>query len=253
MKKIKKKKAKVSRVIPAFVVGYTNADAPAPGFLTAWFNQAYGGPLNIQFTRQFGHSQFDAMHTQWGARVDTDLPQDTTDTWRERLQWGHSQLAEVIPIHPNMGQDKRDVVLHVARMARGLTLLTEGTAYDVAMGSFLNPSDWKDRQLDEFHIKEHVGIEQKEHLESGRVWFHTRGLSKFGLEEIEVFRARGLPEEQVIEVMMDIAEMFAVQGKEPKVGENLILAHTGRLIEVVRHRTDQSYGVQLNLREVTWE
>ena len=253
MKKIKKKKAKVSRVVPAFVVGYTNADAPAPGFLTAWFNQAYGGPLHIQFTSKFGHSQFEAVHTQWRAQVTTDLHEDTTDTWRERLQWAHSQLAEVVPIHPNMGQDKRDVVLHVARVARGLALLTEGTAYDVAMGSFLNPSDWNDRRLDEFLIKDHVRIEQREHFESGRVWFHTRGVAKFGLEEIEVYRPRGLPEEPVIEVMMEIAEMFALHGKEPKVGESLVLAHTGRLVEVVRHRTDQSYGGQLNLREVTWE
>ena len=252
MKKIKKKKGKVLRAIPAYVIGYTNTDAPAPGFLSAWFNKAYGGPLNIQFTTQAGHSQFEAIHTQWRVRVHADLSSDAVDTWRERLQWGHSQLAEVLPVHQSVSQDRRDSVLHIARVAKGLTLLTEGTAYDVVRGSFLNPSDWSDQRLDQFVIEDHVRVDQKEQLEQRRVWFFTQGLAKFGLEEVETFCPLGLPERPTMDTLLEIGGLLIADSKVAKAGDHLTLPRTSQMVKVIRHRTDQSLGVKLNLREVSW-
>lgn len=252
MKKIKKKTGKKkSRILPTFVIGYSHTDAPPPGYLAAWFNQTYGGPLHIHFTDESGHSQFEAAHTTWRAGVNTALLPETAETWEKRLQWSHSQLAEVIPLQ-NVGQDKRDVVLHIARIARGLTLLTEGTAYDLLSHSFLNPSDWNDRPLDHFDIENHVRVEQKEQIDSCQTWFYTLGLAKFGLEEIETFRPLGLSEQPTIDRLMDIGAALLDTGKVAKVGQLLALPQSKQLATVVRHRTDQSTGRVLQLREVKW-
>ena len=144
MKKIKKKTSqKKTPSLPAFVIGYSHSDAPPPGYVAAWFNQMYGGPLHVHFIKESGHSQFEAIHTTWRVAVNTAVPSDTAETWQQRLQWSHSKLAKVTPLQ-NVGQDKRDVTLHASRIARGISLLTEGTAYDLATNSFLNPSDWND-------------------------------------------------------------------------------------------------------------
>ena len=216
MKKIKKKKTSSKKqALPAFVIGFSHTDPPPPGYLTAWFNQMYGGPLDIQFTSQSAHTQFEAVHTSWHAGVNTDLPPGEAENWQERLQWTHSRQAAVYQLQ-NVGQDKRNVALHVARIARGMTLLTEGTAYDVVAGSFLNPSDWNDRQLEQFEIADHVQVEQQEQLEAPRVWFSTRGLAKFGLEEIETFRPLGLPERSTIDTLLEIGECLIGKNKVPK-------------------------------------
>ena len=186
------------------------------------------------------------------AGVNTDLPQGEAENWQERLQWTHSRHAAVYQMQ-NVGQDKRDVALHVARIARGMTLLTEGTAYDVVAGSFFNPSDWNDRQLEKFEIADHVQVEQQEQLDVTRVWFSTRGLAKFGLEEIETFRPLGLPERSTIDTLLEIGEWLIGHNKVPKVGDQLTLPWTHQVITVVRHRTDQSTGRLLQLREVKWE
>ena len=253
MKKIKKKKSSTKKqALPAFVIGFSHTDPPPPGYLAAWFNQLYGGPLDVRFMSQTAHAQFEAVHTSWHAEVNTDLPQGEAENWQERLQWTHSRHAAVYHLQ-NVGQDKRDVTLHVARIARGMTLLTEGTAYDVVAGSFFNPSDWNDRQLDQFEIADHVQVEQQEQLETTSVWFSTRGLAKFGLEEIETFRPLGLPEQTTIDTLLEIADMLITQNKIPKVGDQLTLFDTGQLVTVVRHRTDQSSGRLIPLREVKWE
>jgi len=251
VKKIKKKKGGRSGALPAFVVGFTHADPPPPGFLAAWFNQAYGGPLQIEFTIQASQSEFVAGHTKWRAQVSTSLPTETSEWWRDRLQWGHSQIATVHPLQ-NVGQDKQDVTLHVARLARGLTLLTEGTAYDVGTASYYNPSDWRDRGLEQFHVEDHVQVEQRDQPQRGQVWFYTRGLGKFGLEELETYRPTGLPDRPVIDTLVDIGEVLIAGGKVAKVGDHLTLPRTGQVIKVVRHRTDSSSDAHLHLREVTW-
>jgi len=252
MKKIKKKKSqKKTPSLPAFVIGYSHAGAPPPGYLAAWFNQMYGGPLNIHFRDESGHSQFEAVHTTWRVAVNTALQADTAETWKQRLQWSHSQLAEITPLQ-NVGPDKRDIALHTARIARGITLLTEGTAYDLVTHSFLNPSDWNDRPLDQFDLEDHVRVEQRENIDSGQMWFYTMGLAKFGLEEIETFRPLGLPDQPVIDRVLGIGAAILATGKVAKVGEQLTLRESGQLVTIVRHRTDQSTGRVIQLREVKW-
>jgi hypothetical protein len=87
----------------------------------------------------------------------------------------------------------------------------------------------------------------------GRVWFHTRGLSKFGVEDLETYRAQGLSERPVIEAFTEMADALTLLGKAPNVGESFTVPGLARPVRVVRHRTDQSYSVRLNLREVEWE
>ena len=253
MKKIKKKTIqKKNRTIPAFVIGYSYVDPLPPGYLAAWFNQMYGGPLQIRLRDESGHTQFEALHTTWGVAVNTALPTETAETWKDRLQWSHSQLAEVLPLQ-NAGQDKRDVALHTARIVRGITLLTEGTAYDNLSHSFLNPSDWNDRPLNQFDLQEHVRVEQKEHIDSSQMWFYTLGLAKFGLEEIETFRPLGLADQPVIDQLLAIANEILSIGKVAKVGDQFPLWENGQSVTIVRHRTDQSTGRVIQLREVKWE
>ncbi|GJL56571.1 MAG: hypothetical protein NPIRA02_37030 [Nitrospirales bacterium] len=252
MKKIKKKKTGNSRALPAYVIGYTHADPPPPGYVTAWFDQQYGGPLSIQFLSQTGHAQFEAIHTQWRVRIHMSPDSQTAKSWNEQLHWEHTSVIEVFP-GSNSGQSKLDAVLHVARLARGLTLLTDGTAFDVSSSVYLNPSDWQDRVLTTFFLDEHIQIEQREKLESGQVWFYTRGLCKFGLDELECLRPTGLSETVVKEVLEESAEYVVNHGSVPKIGEVINLQNTGRAVTIVRHRTDQSFGKPVALRELRWE
>ena len=252
VKKIKRNMPKGELRRPTFVIGYAAPEPIPPGFLVAWFNDEYGGPLKIDVSPDFQVTQFEAHHGPWSALVDPNLPPSISDPWRERLGWGHQRSAHVLPLRP-VGLDVRDVVLHVARLARGLTLLTGGTAHDVATETYFNPSDWTDRPLRQFRIADHLRIEQVSGREDGRVWFHTRGLSKFGLEDIEAFRPAGLSERSTIEALSEIAEALIERGKSPTVGEQFDVPALNRSVCIVRHRTDQSYGILLHLREIEWD
>jgi hypothetical protein len=250
VKKIKRKAVHQELKLPTFLIGYAAPEPLPPGFLSAWFNQEYGGPLHIQLTSGENSTIFEAVHGPWAASADTNLPPAIGNPWHERLGWGHSRAAQVLPLRL-AGRDTRDLILMVTRLARGLTLLTGGTAYDTATGTYLNPSDWSDRPLRAFEITDHLRIEEVSGREDGRVWFHTRGLAKFGLEDIEIYRPVGLSEKPVIEMMTEMAESLIDLGKAPNVGEALTLSN-GRSVRIIRHRTDQSYGIRLNLREVEW-
>jgi hypothetical protein len=252
VKKIKRKPAGNPLRLPAFVIGYAAPEPPPPGFLAAWFDQEYGGPLTIRLSGDPGTTRFEAHHGPWAALVETSLPPSIADAWHERLEWSHTRAAQILPLKMT-GRESRDSVLLLARLARGLTLLTGGTAFDTATESYLNPSDWTDRPLRDFRIADHLRIEQVEGRADGRVWFHTRGLSKFGLEDLETYRARGLSERPVIEAFTEMADALTLLGKAPNVGESFAAAGLDRPVRVVRHRTDQSYGIRLNLREVEWE
>ena len=165
------------------------------------------------------------------------------------LQWDHRHLAQLMA-SPKIQPDRQDEVLHLTRIARGLTLLMEGTTYDVATGVYLNPSDWKDRDLVAFLINDHVQIEQHEQLQHMRMWLHTRGLTKFGLDEVESFQPIGLSGKEHESMLYDVASRLMAYGKNPKVGEHLSFGGEGQQVEVVRHRTDPLYGVPLAFREV---
>jgi hypothetical protein len=251
VKKIKRKAVRRELKIPTFLVGYAAPEALPPAFLAAWFTQQYGAPLEINLLPGESDMAFEAHHGPWAALADTNVPPEIADPWHERLGWGHSRAAQVLPIR-STSRDSRDIILHVTRIARGLTVLTGGTAYDTATGTYLNPSDWSNCSLDAFRVNDHLRIEQVSGREDNRAWFHTRGLAKFGLEDIEIYRPVGLSETPVIELLTEVAESLIDLGKAPNVGETMTLNH-GQSVRIVRHRTDQTYGIQLNLREIAWD
>lgn len=249
MKKIKKKKSG-TQALPAFLIGWTHGEPPPPGYLGAWFDKLYGGPLAIRFLSANGHNHFEAAHTNWKAQVQLVPSKEVVAQWQGRLQWEHRHLAQVFAL-PKPQVDRQDEVLHLARIARGLTLLLEGTAYDVAAGVYLNPTDWKDRDLNMFHINDHVQVEQQEQMQHMRMWLHTRGLIKFGLDEVESFQPIGLSGKEQECMLYDVAGHLLIHGKNPKVGEQIPFGgETGGQVEVVRHRTDPLYGIPLAFREV---
>jgi hypothetical protein len=57
----------------------------------------------------------------------------------------------------------------------------------------------------------------------------------------------------VIEAFTEIADVLTLMGRAPNVGESFMVEGLNRAVRVVRHRTDQSYSLRLNLREVEWE
>jgi hypothetical protein len=251
MKKIKKKKPG-SQAVPAFLVGWTHGDPPPPGYVAAWFDQAYGGPLGIRFLDSTGHHHFEAVHTNWIAQVNLAPSTEIREDWQGRVQWDHARLAVLFP-HAKTHTDRRDDVLHLARLARGITLLTDGTTYDVATGMYHNPSDWHDRDAVVFHMADHVQVEQREDRPRDRMWFHTRGLTKFGLDEVEIFQSIGLSGRGVEDIVLRVAGQLIEQGKNPKVGEHVVLGESDPQVTVVRHRTDSIYGFPLAFREFRLE
>ena len=76
---------------------------------------------------------------------------------------------------------------------------------------------------------------------------------KFGLDEVETFQPIGLSGREVEETVLKVAAQLIEQGKNPKVGEQVILDGSGPQVTVVRHRTDPIYGIPLAFREFTWE
>lgn len=252
MKKIKRKSKSSPKKRPSFVVGFSGEDCPPAGFLAAWFNKHYGGPLNIRFPDPNSNVTCEARHVDWQAMVSQVCSAEEVTQWQEQVGWGHSQVVQVVSNSP-VGSSKQDVVLFLARLARGLTLLTEGTTYDVAAGRYFNPTDWSDCSLDMFHIEDHVRIEEEEHMLDGRQWLYTRGLAKFGLEEFEVFLPRGLSNSEAIDRLSDLANLCVGQGKSPKVGECISLMSEAVDIQVLHHRTHAGPDGQLNLREVQWD
>ncbi len=250
MKKIKKKKS-ASTSTPAFLIGWTHGEPPPPGYISAWFDQNYGGPLRIRFLSSSGHHHFEARHTNWNAEIHLEPSSEIVERWQGRVQWDHARLALILSgAHTNT--DRRDAVLHWARMARAVTLLTDGTSYDVEAGAYLNPSDWRDRDLLAFQLTDHVQVEQREDFPRGQMWFHTRGMTKFGLDEIETFLPIGLAGRGVEDMIFNVAGRIIEQGKNPKVEEQLLLDGDQKAT-VVRHRTDPLYGIPLAFREFRWD
>ena len=192
-----------------------------------------------------------ATHGPWSAWVLLSAIPEQADAWQQRLEWRHTRCAAVGAATATKS-NSADVVLHAARLARGLTLLTEGTAYDVTMQTYLNPSDWTDRPLTYFSVKDHVIVVHAEDAERQRDWFYTRGLSKFGLDEIEVFQPVGLPSHTVSDNLLDIADEFVRIGQSPNVGSAISIPTLALSIRVVRHRTHPSADTPLILREISW-
>jgi hypothetical protein len=102
-------------------------------------------------------------------------------------------------------------------------------------------------------MNDHMTIVDAEASESGVQWLYTRGLSKFGLDEIETFRPLGLPTREPTSRLIEIADEIFRLGQSPKVGTSLPFPAIGLTIHVLRHRTAFLAGSPLALREIAWE
>ena len=251
MKKIKRKTKGNRFPYPAFILGYVGDDPP-PGFLGAWYNQEYGGPLEIRFPKKQSDLIIETSHVDWKAEVTLKANSQEALQWKERLGWDHPKMALVYPVY-KLGTSRIDFILFVARLARGLTLLSEGTAYDLDSGNYWNPSDWIDRPLTFFRLEDHVQVQEEELLEDGRQWLMTRGLCKFGMEEFEVYLPRGLSSHPARERLLELANVCLLQGKSPNVNESIYPSSLEIIARVVRHRTVLVGMRQLNVREVSWD
>ena len=242
---------------PAYLIGYTSTPPTLPD-VQACFDLDYGGPLTL---RQVNRASVPgevplgpvvATHGPWSATVQLSLSPDASNIWKDSLGWGHTLCGQVSPA--SLGpRDASNQVLHVARLARVLTLLTEGTAYDTITQTYLNPSDWKDRPLDRFTVRDHVTIEQADGPDPEREWFSTRGLVKFGLDEVETYRPVGLPSRPTIEVLLDLTEQLIRIGHAPKVGSTVIVPVQDLSVRIIRHRTAAPTGIMVGFREIAWE
>jgi len=230
---------------PCYVIGYSSP-APSPAELQMWFDLEYGGPLKLKESAE----TLTATHGPW--TVQAQIASSQADAWSERLDWRHTHAGAIL--RPSVTpQQACDLVLFSARLARGLTLLTQGTAYDKITHTYLNPSDWTDRPLDRFCTADHVTVSQADSPDPQTDWFHTLGLSKFGLDELEVFRPVGLLARSTLETMAGIADEMVRIGRSPNVGTIFPLPLLGLSITVKRHRTAAPAGLSLPFREVIWQ
>ncbi|WP_447974589.1 hypothetical protein [Nitrospira sp. Kam-Ns4a] len=253
--KIRRKPPKPERAArPQYVIGFSSAP-PALADLVQWFNVNYGGPLTLsadQRTAGTGDARSTtvrATHGPWTTSLRLPVPAAEAESWRAALGWRHPHAAVVF--RPALlPAQAANLALHAARLARGLTLLTEGTAFDGLTMAYLNPSDWQARPLNHFRLRDHVGVEQGE--DAGRQWIYTQGLAKLGLDELETFRPAGLPVGPVAERLLEIAEELTRLGQMPQVGAAVSLSLLGLTVRVVGYRTAAPSGRTLQLRAVEW-
>ncbi|TLY27210.1 MAG: hypothetical protein E6K63_11350 [Nitrospirae bacterium] len=255
--KIRRKLPKPSRAgRPLYLIGYSFTP-PTCSDLQSWFDLEYGGPIRLRNepgeSTHLGQdsSAVLASHGPWSASFRISISSAEANEWRDRLGWGHSHAGQVVATSTSPG-NACDQILFAARLAKGLTLLTDGTAYDVSTQAYLNPSDWKDLPLEQFRISDHLRIEQAEADRAGHDWFLTLGLAKFGLEELETFTPAGLPSQPIIERLTEIAQETLRLGHQPKVGTRVTMPSLGLSIQVVRHRNVARAGIPLLLREIAW-
>ncbi|MBL8041998.1 MAG: hypothetical protein JNL86_03680 [Nitrospira sp.] len=245
--KIRKKIPKPAPAkLPLYVVGYRGIP-PSLDELTIWYDLQYGGPL--VWTDRHADGRASATHGPWRAHVLTSLPETDAAQWQSVLTWDHQQLGVVSPSATTPGTST-DTVLVAARLARGLTLLTDGTAFDVTCHEYLNPSDWNDRPLTVFVTGDHVTVQHKEADDQRSEWFYTLGLTKFGLDELEMIQPRGLPEADAIKLLESAADEVLRTGRNHTVGSSLDLFAIARTIHVIKHRTAAPTGRTVAFRQI---
>ena len=246
--RIRKKTPKPSaKRPPLYFIGYRGT-APSTDELKTWYEGEYGGPLTIR--HEIGSPEsWQATHGPWSAHVVMPLPTDQVADVMKQLSWEHDLMGAIAPsIAP--ARDMPDNVLFSARLARGLTLLTQGTAYDVATRAYINPSDWQNRPLTEFVLDDHVAITHDDTSVADQVWSYSLGLNKFGLDEIETFQGKGLSESTARELLTESANEWLRLGQSPKVGVDLLLPLLGRTVRIVNYRTVAPAGRMLGFREL---
>jgi hypothetical protein len=243
--RIRKKAPKPSaKRPPLYFVGYRGT-APRPEELKTWYDLEYGGPLVVR-SEDKALESWNIGHGPWSAHVVMPLPSTHAAGLKEQLAWEHESVGAIAP-SVTSPRDMADTVLLAARLARGLTLLTQGTAYDVTTAAYVNPSDWQDRPLSVFSTGDHVTIMEAD-AEDGRQWLYSLGLKKFGLDEVESFRSAGLPTAEAKTMLADIADALARRGENPKVGSTF--AASSWSVRVLKHRTAVPAGTLLALREI---
>jgi hypothetical protein len=244
--RIRKKAPKPSaKRPPLYFVGYRGT-APRPEELKTWYDLEYGGPLLVR-SEAGAPESWNIGHGPWNAHVVIPIPSTHAAGLKEQLAWEHESMGAVAPSVASPC-DMADTVLFAARLSRGLTLLTQGTAYDVTTGAYVNPSDWQDRPLSVFSTGDHVTIMETD-TGDGQQWLYSLGLKKFGLDEVESFRSAGLPSAEAKDMLAEIADALARRGENPKVGSSF--AVSDRSVRVLKHRTAAPAGALLVLREIT--
>ncbi len=195
-------------------------------------------------------SRASASHGPWRAHVLTTLPTSEAAQWQQVLSWDHHELSAVSLSTATPGAIA-DTVLVTARLARGLTLLTEGTAFDVACHEYLNPSDWNDRPLNVFVARDHITVQHNETDDHSAEWFYTLGLTKFGLDELEVIQPRGLPDTDTIALLQCAADALLRKGQNQKVGCTMDLHAIAHTIRFIKHRTAAPTGRMMAFRQIS--
>ncbi|HKT35722.1 MAG TPA: hypothetical protein VJR03_12930 [Nitrospira sp.] len=246
--RIKKKAPKPSaKRPPLYLIGYRGA-CPLSEELALWFDSAYGGPLKI--VRENGAPEsWHVSHGPWTAHVVIPLPSTHSAGFADHLSWEHDKVGAVAPsVMPP--RDMPDSLLLAARLARGLTLLTQGTAHDIATQQYLNPSDWNDRALSHFVVDDHVLITEDDQGEANEIWCYTLGLTKFGIDELETFFPRGISDRAAKELLAETASELIRLGQSPKVGTALSLPILNRTVTIAGHRTAAPTGRMMGFRHV---
>lgn len=248
--KIRKKTPKPAPAKPPlYLIGYRDS-APSIDELKIWYDLNYGGPLTYGVPE--AGQRVSVTHGPWHAWLLTSLPEADAAEWHRILSWDHRALSTVSPASAMPGTIA-DTVLVAARLARGLTLLTQGTAFDVACHEYLNPSDWNDRPLNVFQVRDHVTVQHHETDDLTADWLYTLGLSKFGLDELEVIQPRGLPEIDTITLLISAADRVLQEGTNQKIGTSLDLLSLAQTIRFTRHRTAAPAGRMVAFRQITTE
>lgn len=246
--KIRKKSPKPAPAKPPlYLVGYRGAP-PSLDELKIWYDLQYGGPLT--YLEHDTGGRVTASHGPWQAHLLTSIPQSEAAQWQPVLSWDHRQLGAVSPAAAGPSIIA-DTVLVAARLARRLTLLTQGTAFDILCHEYLNPSDWDDRPLNVFSPRDHVTVRQSESADESCEWFHTLGLNKFGMDELEMIQPRGLPDAETIAILKSAADRVLRSGQNQKVGSSLDLPALAHTIRFIKHRTAAPTGRVIAFRQIT--
>ena len=246
--KIRKKAPKSTQARPPlYLIGYRDSPPPLDE-LKSWYDLHYGGPLTCLGPEP--GRPVSVNHGPWHTYLMTSLPEADAAQWHGVLYWDHPALGAVSPSGAPPSTIA-DTILVTARLARGLALLTQGTAFDVICQEYLNPSDWNDRPLNVFQIRDHVTVRHNETDDHSSEWFHTLGLSKFGLDELEVIQPRGLPEIETIALLTSAADGVLRAGHNQKIGQSLDLTDLAQTIRFIKHRTAAPTGGMVTFREIT--
>ena len=246
--RIKKKSSKPSaKRPPLYFIGYRGTP-PQREELKIWYDLEYGGPLTVRL-EQGAPESWQATHGPWTGHIVIPLPASHTVDLKDRLAWEQEFIGAVAPsVMPP--RDMPDSILFAARISRGLTLLTQGTAYDITTQQYLNPSDWKDRALTGFVLENHVIIAEDDQTKPDEVWCYTLGLSKFGMDELEIFSPRGTSDRTAKELLAETAYEMIRIGQSSKVGTEIHLPIRNSTIRIANHRTAAPTGRMLGFREL---